>query len=335
MKALKLCLAAALAASLLLTGCTNRNNNNTSTPNITSSIPDIISQAEDGLEDFVSDWNDEGSGLNDRDDLSGYDNDESLRDRDNDGILDDNDQSIAAVMSTDFSEIGALDAEKFAWGSGGPTDDSGRPDGATLYQGKYEKYGAYFIAPSSQNVYLTFDEGYENGYTPAILDTLKEKDAKAVFFITLDFAKTQPELVRRMIDEGHILGNHSFKHLSFPEMPLREAAEDILVLHNYMKENYNYEMNLFRPPMGEFSEQSLALAQALGYKSIFWSFAYKDYDLDNQPLTIEALNTITSKCHPGAIYLLHAVSKTNAEVLGEVIDNIREQGYTIAEWDVA
>ena len=241
---------------------------------------------------------------------------------------------IVPTMSADFSQIGALEGEKKGWGPGGPVDNANRPNGADYYQQLYGKYDAYFIAPNTDKIYLTFDEGYENGYTAPILDTLKEKDVKAVFFVTLPYAKSEPALIKRMIDEGHTIGNHSSKHLSFPEMPLEEAAADIIDLHNYMKANYGYEMWLFRPPMGEFSEQTLGLVQSLGYKTVFWSFAYRDWLVDDQPLTLEALNHITSKSHPGAIYLLHAVSQTNAEILGDVIDQICAKGYTFAAWDI-
>ena len=244
------------------------------------------------------------------------------------------DEESAAAMSTDFKEIGALNADLVEWGSGGPADAAKRPNGCTAYQQKYGKYDAYFITPASQKVYLTFDEGYENGYTTQILDTLKQKNVRAAFFITYPYAQQNPELVKRMINEGHTIGNHSTRHKSFPSMSLEEAAEDVKKLHDYVKANFGYEMTLFRFPEGKFSEQTLALLQSMGYKSLFWSFAYKDYDVNDQPLTIEALAKIVDKCHPGALYLLHAVSKTNTQILGEVIDQIRAQGYTISVWDI-
>jgi Predicted xylanase/chitin deacetylase len=240
--------------------------------------------------------------------------------------------TAATAMSADYAAIGALDGTKQGWGPGVNTDNNNRPIGATDFQTKYGDYSAWYIAPNVNTVYLTFDEGYENGYTAQILDTLKEKEVKAVFFLTLPYAKSQPELVQRMVEEGHILGNHSSKHLSFPDMPLEEAAADILALHAYVKANFGYEMTLFRPPMGEFSVQTLALAESLGYQSVFWSFAYRDWEVDNQPLTLEALNNCVSRCHPGAIYLLHAVSQTNAEILGDFIDQVRAKGYTFSKF---
>jgi len=240
-----------------------------------------------------------------------------------------------AVMNTDFSGIGVHSAEKKGWGHGGPVDDFGRSEGALSYQQKYGHLNAVFIGPKENRVFLTFDEGYEQGFTPSILDTLAKREASAVFFITLPYARQNPELVRRMIDEGHVLGNHSTKHLSFPDMPLRDAASDIMELHNYIKDNFGYEMSLFRPPMGEFSEQILALVQSLGYTSVFWSWTYKDWLTDNQPPPAESLNKLLREAaHPGAVILLHAVSQTNAEILGDAIDRLRELGYEVAKWDI-
>lgn len=241
-------------------------------------------------------------------------------------------EDAATVMNTDFSQFADLPDGLVEWGSGGPTDADGRPDGATLFQGRYGKYDAYFIMPDDK-IYLTFDEGYEQGFTPVILDTLKEKGVKAAFFITMHFAKDQPELVRRMIDEGHILANHSTRHRSYPSMPIAEAAADLMELHDYVKETFDYEMTFFRYPEGKFSEQTLAMIQSLGYKSFFWSFAYVDYNINDQPLTITALDKITTRAHPGALYLLHAVSQTNSEILGEAIDLIRGRGFEFSTWE--
>ena len=241
-------------------------------------------------------------------------------------------ESVSPTMSTDFSEIGALDAEALGWGPGGPVDGENRSQGAIAYQEKYGKYDAYFIAPSSEKIYLTFDEGYENGYTADILDTLKEKGVHAVFFVTMPYVKEQPELVQRMIDEGHIVGNHSNKHITYPSLSLEEAKEDLMSLHQYMLDTYQYKMSVFRFPEGNFSEQALALVQSCGYKSLFWSFAYKDWITDSQPDPATALETMLKKSHPGAIYLLHAVSSTNAQVLGDFIDGIREKGFVFSDF---
>ena len=177
---------------------------------------------------------------------------------------------------------------------------------------------------------LTFDEGYENGYTAPILDTLKEKDVKAIFFLTGHYVRTQPELVQRMIDEGHILGSHSNEHKVYcKDITPEQSFEDAIWMQKYLRDNFDYEMRLFRFPEGEFSEQSLALMQQLGYKSLFWSFAYNDWNVNAQPAPDEAKEKIISFLHPGEIMLLHSVSSTNAEILPEIIDAVIEKGYDL------
>ena len=130
-----------------------------------------------------------------------------------------------------------------------------------------------------------------------------------------------------MIDEGHIIGNHTYRHLTMDEITLEEATEEVMFLDRYMKQNFKYRMKLFRFPKGEFSESTLALVNELGYKSVFWSFAYADWDTQKQAENSAALKEITDNLHNGEIMLLHAVSSTNAEILGDVIDSAREQGY--------
>ena len=190
---------------------------------------------------------------------------------------------------------------------------------------------AAFIGDTSEKViYLTFDAGYENGYTAPILDTLKEKNVKAVFFLTGDYAERNPQLVRRMIDEGHIIGNHGMKHASLPSLSVEDAKNEIMSLHDFVKEKYNYEMTYFRPPCGEYSEQSMAVCNELGYKTLLWSFAYQDWDVNNQPDPAAAFDKVSNAAHGGGIYLLHSVSSTNAEILPRVIDSLREQGFELA-----
>jgi len=235
----------------------------------------------------------------------------------------------SAAMSTDFNEIGALDGTSNGWGPGVNRSEDGRPIAPVTFQEKYGKYAVDFIRPEKGVIYLTFDEGYENGYTPKILDVLKEKEVPAVFFVTLSYAKNNPELIQRMIDEGHIVGNHSATHPDMTSLSLQEAHDDVKKLHDYMLENFNYKMTLFRFPMGCYSERTLALLESMGYRSIFWSFAYKDWETDNQPDPTVAYSKITDFAHDGAIYLLHAVSSTNTNILGNVIDNFREQGYVL------
>lgn len=239
------------------------------------------------------------------------------------------DMIVAAEPQIDLN---SLDGTKKGHGQGAAVNDKNQPIDMIELQKKYDKYDALFIFPDSNKIYLTFDEGYENGYTAQILDTLKEKNCTAVFFVTMDYVKKNPDLILRMIDEGHVIGNHSTNHPSMPDLNVEKAKNEIVELHDYVRDTFEYEMKLFRPPMGEYSERTLALTQQLGYKSMFWSFAYKDWLTDAQPDKQTALKKVTDSAHGGAIYLLHAVSSTNAEILGDVIDNLRNQGFEVCAY---
>ena len=173
------------------------------------------------------------------------------------------------------------------------------------------------------------DEGYEYGLTEGILDTLKEKNVKCVFFITLPYAKENPELVQRMIDEGHVVGNHSVTHpaAGLSTLSIEQQINEVKEVNDYVLEHFGYQMYLFRFPTGAFSEQSLAIVQSQGYRSVFWSFAYKDWIVDDQPDVATSLANALNKVHGGAIYLLHAESTTNAQMLADFIDGCREKGY--------
>ena len=179
------------------------------------------------------------------------------------------------AMEADFEAIAQLSNEAVLWGPGVHKDDKGRSTACIDLQEKYGEYDAFFIGSEDNDVItLSFDQGYENGYTAPILDALKEKDVKAIFFLTGHYVRTQPELVQRMIDEGHILGSHSNEHKVYcSDISIEESFEDAKWMQGYLRENFDYEMRLFRFPEGEFSEQSLSLIQQLGYKSVFWSFA--------------------------------------------------------------
>lgn len=235
--------------------------------------------------------------------------------------------SSVATLGTDFEEIGALPSKELNWGPGGPVDSLNRSQGALGYNSLYGKYNASFIAPEQKTVYLTFDEGYEYGLTGSVLDTLKEKKVKAMFFVTYDFANRSGELVQRMIDEGHAVGNHSYSHKNYPTLSPKEAADDLMKMHAFVAEKFNYQMKYFRFPSGCFNEQSLATVQKMGYRTLFWSFAYKDWITDAQPEPAASADRIVKAVCPGNIYLLHAVSDTNNQILGEVIDRIRAEGY--------
>ena len=228
------------------------------------------------------------------------------------------------------SDFSAYSTEYVPFGFGSEVDpETNRPTGLQWYINHYGQYAVDFIQPESNYIYLTFDEGYENGYTEKILDTLKEKNVKAVFFITLPYAKDNPDLVRRMINEGHVLGNHSATHPAdgLSSLSVEQQLNEVKAVNDYVLENYGYQMYLFRFPTGAFSEQSLAIVQSLGYRSVFWSFAYHDWVTDDQPDVAESLQKTVDKAHGGAIYLLHAVSSTNTTILGDFIDSCRAKGY--------
>ena len=220
---------------------------------------------------------------------------------------------------------------KVCYGQGYETDENNRPIGAISSQEDFGGYDAMFIGDEDENViYLTFDEGYENGYTEKILDTLKEKKVTATFYVTLDYVKKCPDIVKRMIDEGHSVGNHTCNHPSLPDCNEEQVRSEIKELEDYVSRNFGgYKTTTIRPPKGEFSARTLKIAQDMGYKTVLWSFAYSDWDVDNQPDKEKAFDRITKATHNGAVYLLHAVSETNADILGDVIDYWQGKGYEI------
>ena len=181
--------------------------------------------------------------------------------------------------------------------------------------------------PEDKYVYLTFDNGYEAGYTAKILDILKENNVKAAFFITGHYLNTASDLVERMINEGHIVGNHTVNHPSLPDLDNEKIKEEITKLHTTVFEKFGYEMEYFRPPKGEFSQRTLALTKSLGYTTVMWSFAYDDWDENNQGRESYAKEKIISNIHNGSIMLLHSTSKDNTNILDEVIKTIKEKGY--------
>ncbi len=234
---------------------------------------------------------------------------------------------IPSKDSMDFAAIRKLDGNQVPWGPGTIFDENGRPVACVQLQQKYGGLGAYFVRFDEGKVYLTFDEGYENGYTAAILDVLAQKGVKATFFVTMDYVKSSPELVRRMIAEGHEVGNHTVKHPNMTKVTLERDYDEVAELHEYMLDNFEYEMRFCRPPEGAFSEQTLTLLKKMGYTAVFWSFAHADWDPDNQPAVADALKKATGSLHGGEIFLLHAVSRTNTEMLAEFIDTVRQAGY--------
>ena len=228
-----------------------------------------------------------------------------------------------------YGNVCAVSSQKLGYGQGTQTDDKNRPLGAADFNRQYSRYDAYAMLNDDKRIILTFDQGYENGFTKPILDVLRRKNVKAVFFLTGDYAKKEESLVKRMIKEGHILGNHGMTHTSLPELSDSELEEEVMSLHNFVLDKYGYEMQYLRPPCGEYSERSLSGCQKLGYKTLMWSFAYVDWKTDAQPDRTEALKKMLSSAHGGAVYLLHSVSSTNAAVLADAIDGLREKGFIL------
>ncbi len=185
----------------------------------------------------------------------------------------------------------------------------------------------YDTVSAEKVLYLTFDCGWENGYTAKCLDILKEKNVPAAFFCTLDHIKTSPELIARMINEGHIVGNHSANHADFSQISRSKMADEILECDNYLRKNFGYTSNFFRFPEGSYNENALELVDSMGYTSVFWSCAYADWDVNSVKGGDHAFSTVTARLHPGAIILLHSVSPDNAEALGRIIDFARLNGY--------
>lgn len=192
------------------------------------------------------------------------------------------------------------------------------------------KYDAYYVNPKckKKKIFLTFDCGYENGFTPKILDVLKKQKIVAAFFVTKPFIREGRELVRRMKKEGHIVGNHTVHHKSMPTLSDRDNKQEIIDCAEYCKEATGYEMDHFiRPPMGEYNEKTLKLTKSMGYKTIFWSMAYVDFDVNKQPGKQYVVEHFKKYTHNGAIPLMHNVSQSNAEALDEVITNLKKERY--------
>lgn len=196
-----------------------------------------------------------------------------------------------------------------------------------FFESKKYKAVCYDNKSTEKVLYLTFDCGWENGYTDKVLDILKEKNVPAAFFCTLDHIKSSPELIARMINDGHIVGNHSANHPNFAEIDRQRMADEILECDNYLRTTYGYTSPFFRFPEGCYTESALELVGSMGYTSVFWSCAYADWDVNAAKGGDHAFNTVTARLHPGAIILLHSVSPDNTEALGRIIDYARENGY--------
>lgn len=210
-------------------------------------------------------------------------------------------------------------------------EEGQRPQGNASIE-ELARYDAWYAQDTDEKVlYLTFDAGYENGNTPAILDALKKHNVSATFFVVGTYIESEPDLIRRMVEEGHTVGNHTWHH---PDMSgietMEEFTKELSDVEDAFQEVTGQEMTrYYRPPRGIYSTSNLEMAKKLGYKTFFWSLAYVDWYTDDQPTKEEAFDKLLSRIHPGAIVLLHSTSSTNAEILDELLTRWEEMGYQI------
>ncbi len=240
---------------------------------------------------------------------------------------------IGALLLT-LGQLGKPAVETAAWGLhfGDPgTAPSGPADAKTLQQ--YD--GAYVGNSEEKVLYLTFDAGYENGHTAQILDILKKHDVKAAFFLVGDYLERNADLVRRMVAEGHIVANHTASHPDMSKISdLTAFQKELAEVEQLFREITGKELpRYYRPPQGVYSEENLKHAQKLGYRTVFWSLAYADWDNANQPSKEYALEKLLSRTHNGAVILLHSTSKTNAEILDTLLTQWKQDGYQLQTID--
>ena len=233
-------------------------------------------------------------------------------------------------------DVASLDPTSYNFGySRANRDERNIPTDWKYYEDRWGEFDVDWIGDTSQNViYLTMDEGFGNDTTIPILNTLQEKGVPVTFFITKYFADERPDLVQAILDHGHQIGNHSCTHPDMTSLSVEEQTSQIMTLNNQIKDQFGYEMKAFRYPMGIYSAQSLGLVNNLGFKVTFWSYAYNDYDNDHQPDVGESLQAALDCLHPGAIYLLHASSTTNAAMLADFIDGARARGFEFGVYPI-
>ena len=220
------------------------------------------------------------------------------------------------------------------WGLSFQTE--GAPPVANATAEYLADFNAHYIGDTTEKIlYLTFDAGYENGNTPAILAALKKHQAPAAFFVVGNYLETSPELVKQMLADGHLVGNHTYHHPNMSQISTKEAFQKELTdLEIKFQEITGQTMvKFYRPPQGKYSESNLRMAKELGYHTFFWSLAYVDWYQDDQPTKEEAFDKLLGRIHPGAIVLLHSTSSTNAEILDELLTRWEDMGYRFASLD--
>lgn len=242
--------------------------------------------------------------------------------------------ALAAAILLSVTQLFPRSITTGAWGlsfSGEGQTPSGPASDAQLRQ--YD--GAYVGSKEEKVLYLTFDAGYENGYTANILDTLKKHNVPAAFFLVGDYLERNPDLVRRMVAEGHIVGNHTASHPDMSKISqIEDFSKELQQVETLFSEITGKELpKFYRPPQGVYSQKNLEHAQKLGYKTVFWSLAYADWDNNKQPTRDYAFGKLLPRTHNGAVILLHATSKTNGEILDELLTRWEQQGYEFASID--
>lgn len=245
-------------------------------------------------------------------------------------------ENISADNSTDSSSASSSAIASAAENWGLSFQEDGQPPVANATFDELKAYNAYYAEDTDEKVlYLTFDCGYENGNTEPILDALKKHNAPATFFVVGTFISSEPELIKRMHDEGHIVGNHTYHHPDMSQISTKEAFEKELkdVEDLYTEITGEPMTKYYRPPQGKYSTENLQMAKDLGYHTFFWSLAYVDWYQDDQPSKEEAFDKLLGRIHPGAIVLLHSTSSTNAQILDELLGKWEEMGYTFQSLD--
>ncbi len=239
-------------------------------------------------------------------------------------------QRLEAASGRPINSVGSTHiAASENWGLGGYGDET-QPTGIASAE-ELKKYDAYYVGDAGKKViYLTFDAGYENGNTEPILDALKKHNAPATFFVVGHYLESAPDLVKRMVEEGHCVGNHTYHHLDMSQISDKASFQKEMddVAKAYEAITGQKLTMYYRPPQGKYSAENLAMAKELGYKTFFWSLAYVDWYQDKQPSKEEAFEKLTGRIHPGAIVLLHSTSQTNGEIMDELLSKWEEMGYT-------
>ena len=242
--------------------------------------------------------------------------------------------AVCAAVILAITQFWGMTLETGAWGLSFRTE--GLPPTGPAGSKQLQQYDAVYLGDTTQKViYLTFDSGYENGSTEKILDVLKKHNVPAAFFLVGNYIQRNADLVRRMVDEGHIVGNHTMHHFDMSKLSDRTAfTKELEDLEKLFKETTGKELpKYYRPPQGIYSQENLQMAKELGYKTVFWSLAYVDWNNDAQPTKETAFSKLLPRTHNGAVVLLHSTSSTNAEILEDLIEKWKEEGYTFGTID--